>query len=90
MSVSSYQEFSKDDVYTGEPKEKASNWICVGLMIAFIVIFAIIFSLPSDMQSAIADIMDFTNPIFYFVILPVAAGLSCFLTSRKKSKNVDL
>ncbi len=42
------------------------------------------------MRSAVSDFLDFTEPIFYFVILPVVAGLSCFLTRRKKSKIINL
>lgn len=50
---SSYPEFSLDDVYTGEPKEKSTGWKwCVGFMMVFIVLFVLFLSLPEELRTA--------------------------------------
>ncbi|MFW9806121.1 MAG: hypothetical protein ACFFFK_05275 [Candidatus Thorarchaeota archaeon] len=84
-----HQEFSLDDVYTGEPKEKTSWWGWAVVMIILIGPIAIIFSLPQDMLLALSEFMDRISPFttLFFYILLLGLGLHHFVTSRKKPEN---
>ncbi|MFW9814274.1 MAG: hypothetical protein ACFFF9_17560 [Candidatus Thorarchaeota archaeon] len=76
---SSYPEFSLDDVYTGEPKEKTSWRGCAVLMLFFIVFLVIVFSLPQDMQSAVSGFVD-----LMYIINSVGWVIYCVWFGRKK------
>jgi hypothetical protein len=94
MSAStSYPEFSLDDVYTGEPREKTAGWkLCVGLIIAFIVFFVIYLSLPGEMQSVVGGVLDsvfaFVNLLFFSFIVFYLVYVF-YSDSRKKSETPD-
>jgi len=79
---SNYPEFSLDDVYTGEPKEKTSGWkLCAGVMVVTIVLIVIFVSLPEDMQSIVGlGVQIVYGSVTVFILLYVF-----YSASRKKS-----
>ncbi len=90
---SSHPEFSLDEVYTGEPRKKSSGWkLCVGIMIVCIVIFAILLSLPEDMQSVVSSNLDLSfqiaSPIFSIFIIFYFVYVF-YADSRKKLEIVE-